>query len=158
MDNVEMDFTCWVQIKVVTRLGGDLIERLFWEGLPFHTRCKFDWYFKYRAALLQVKYPKYYVDYAWGNQKKQDYARIRLSNLIKAKRRSITLQKSKIEHYTNAIQQAKNQWSMLFDIESDPSYIIAVSQLKNLEQKLSELQDELLTLIESEYENQAQSH
>ena len=50
----------WVLIEVCKKYG-DKVEFIKWSDLPFSVRNKWDWYFKYRAALLQVKYPKYYV-------------------------------------------------------------------------------------------------
>lgn len=73
MDNkVEIDSLFWFRIKVYTKRGGEMVETLYWELLPFEVRMKWDWYFKYRAALLQVKYPRFVVDCIWGNTKKAD--------------------------------------------------------------------------------------
>lgn len=44
----------------------EIVEVMRWDGLPFGTRTRFDWYFKYRAALLQVKYPRLDVVMTWG--------------------------------------------------------------------------------------------
>lgn len=47
-----------VKISAYIRLGGDLIESHRYNDLPMKMVMKWSWYFKYRHALLQVKYPK----------------------------------------------------------------------------------------------------
>ena len=50
-------------ISVREKIGSDVIEFLIWKNMDFKLVFKWDWYFQYRAALLQVKYPKYRVEY-----------------------------------------------------------------------------------------------
>ena len=55
-------------IWVYTKVGGKLVENHTWENLSYQMISKWEWYFKYRAALLQIKYPKYWVKLIKGNK------------------------------------------------------------------------------------------
>lgn len=46
--------------------GGENVFFIKWSGLRFELLIKYRWYFNYRAALLQIQYPKYIVETKWG--------------------------------------------------------------------------------------------
>lgn len=117
-------------IKVYPKRGGELIEFLSWNGLVYQLRLKYDWYFKYRAALLQVKYPKYVVDCHWGSEPAQGKT---LEQIVEAK---IRAKKAKITGYKNKLNKAKTQWASLFPIEDDPDFQRAVEKIRRLEFEL----------------------
>ena len=48
----------WYIVKVLNDKR-EVVECLKWSGLKWELRIKYDWYFKYRAALLQIKYPRF---------------------------------------------------------------------------------------------------
>jgi len=122
-------------IKVYDKRGGlgSLIEFLKWENLTFDLRQKYDWYFRYRAALLQVKYPKYIVDVAWGNEPATG------KTLEEIRQDKIRAKKSKITQYKNKLKKAELSWSSLFPIEDDFDYIKAVEKINRLEFELHSL-------------------
>lgn len=126
------DVVHWFSIKVIDEKR-EVVEFVCWDGLKWQLRLKYDWYFKYRAALMQVKYPKLEVQYHWGNKPAtgKTLEEIRLYK-IKAK-------KSKITQYKNKLEKAKANWTSLFAIEDDPDYQRAVEKIKRLEFELRAL-------------------
>jgi hypothetical protein len=125
--------THWVSISVRENESCPLLELIEWKNLPFEVLCKWKWYFKYRAALLQVKYPKHIIDYRWGSQQPEGVVAENLkANKIRSKRAKITEVKNKME-------LAKKHWNFLFPIEDDQDWKRAISKLKTLENELSEL-------------------
>jgi len=119
----------WVVIKVWDKLGDNVLELMRWDDLPWNTRVKFNWYFTYRAALLQVKYPKAIIDHRWGNNGNERTPEQDLQNKIRSK-------KSKITEYKNKLQLAREQWDSLYPIEEDLIYKKAVTKIDKLENEL----------------------
>jgi hypothetical protein len=111
------------------------IEVLIWEDLVWDIRLKYDWYFKYRAALLQVKHPKYKVEVFHG---RQDAKGKTLSNILKDKIRS---KKAKITEYNNKLNLAIKEWNSLFPIEDDADFQRAKSKIWRLENELIDLEN-----------------
>lgn len=134
------DVVHYFNIRVYENPGRNVIEFLSWNNLKWELRLKYDWYFKYRAALLQVKYPKLTVECQWGNvpAKGKSLKQI-LNNKIRAK-------KGKITGTRNKINQAKLNWNSLFPIEDDILYKKANEKLKRLEKELVELEADLENL------------
>ncbi len=102
------------------------VEFLHWKNLRFDLRVKYDWYFKYRAALLQVKYPKYLVETSWGHEIPEE------KYLAQLRKNKIRARKAKITEIRNKIAQAEKEWNGLFPIKDDPIYIKACIKLKRL--------------------------
>ena len=123
------DVVHWFNIKVINHKR-EIIEFLSWSGLKWELRLKYDWYFKYRAALLQVKYPKFEVQTYWGNEPATG------KTLEAIRQDKIRAKKSKITQYKNKLELAKATWSSLFPIEDDIDYQRAVEKIKRLEFEL----------------------
>jgi hypothetical protein len=127
----------WVLVRVTTKLGGELVEWIKWEGLPWAVRCKWDWYFKYRAALLQVKYPRYEVQRTWGNAPATGKT---LRQLLMQK---ISAKKGQVTKFRSLLHQARMNWTELFPIEDEPDYRKAVAKVARLESECKELLTQL---------------
>ena len=135
------DFLHWVRIKVKSNHYRETVEQLYWDRLPFNLRMKYNWYFKYRAALLQVKYPKYEVEFLWGKEtltSREDIERMK-------QRQEISI-KSKKTKATNVLNKAlfdfniwKQNYSELFPIETHPEYIEFTKAIENINQKINNL-------------------
>lgn len=143
METIQTDRLFWYRINVVTKRGGDRVESLYWELLPWEVRIKWDWYFKYRAALLQVKYPRFIVDQFSGNTEKVDADEIRKKNDIIRLKGNITKCNNRIVSIICDKQVMIGKWNQLFPIEDDPEYQRMELQLAVLECKLKELRNEL---------------
>jgi len=123
------DVVHWFNIKVINHKR-DIVEFLSWSGLKWELRLKYDWYFKYRAALLQVKYPKFEVQTYWGNEPATG------KTLEEIRQGKIRAKKSKITEYKNKLKKAELNWSSLFPIQDDIDYQRAVEKIKRLEFEL----------------------
>ena len=124
------DVVHYFNIKVLNQKR-ELVEFLSWSGLKWHLRIKYDWYFKYRSALLQVKYPKFTVDTCWGNEPAQG------KTLEQIRQNKIRAKKSKITEYKNKLQKVKDNWSCLFPIQEDINYNKALTKIIALESELA---------------------
>jgi hypothetical protein len=110
----------------------DLIEYLDWSNMPMHTRNQFNWYFKYKAALLQVKYPRYEVVCLWGSEEpKGILAKIMARNRVIAKKRKLT-------EYTNKLQNAIDTWNELIPIQEHPYWCKVQNKINLLKRDLEE--------------------
>lgn len=138
--NVSFDVVHYVTISVYNPKGRVLIENMFWSELRWDLRIKYDWYFKYRSALLQVKYPRYVVEFHWGHKTANGKsAKDLLTNRIRSK-------KAKITEYTNKLSKAESSWTFLFPIEDDLQYQKCVFKIERLNRELIILQETLLSI------------
>lgn len=130
----EKEITHWVKIECFTKFGnGDLVEQFIWRDLRFELRNKYSWYFKYRAALLQVKYPKLYVDFTWGQEEARgDQIAISIENKRRAKQRKLT-------EYRNKLKLAEQEWNSIFPIADDPIYKAAVEKISRLQFEIDQM-------------------
>jgi hypothetical protein len=122
------------------RFGGEHIESLYWDGFTLDQHVRWLWYFRYRAALLQVKHPKLCVEEAWGpyDPNPADQAEILNRRLIARKR--------KITEWKNKLRKAEETWNELFPIEDDLFYKKAVAKIAKDELLLSELKQTINSL------------
>lgn len=136
-------------IKVMEKRSADNIEFLSWSGLRWELRIKYDWYFKYRAALLQVKYPRYIVETTWGSEPAQGKT---LEELIAAKsqskRATITKYRNKLAAFVQEFETYKSGYSKLFPIEGEVDYKRYVASIELAEAKIKRLETELKELTE----------
>lgn len=126
----------WYKITVKPKQSMDPIEVLIWQDLPFDIRNKYTWYFNYRAALLQVKYPKYIVECNWGSEKANKKV------LHQSLKNRIIKRKAQITELTNKLVKAKIHWNSLFAIEDDLLYKQAVAKINKLKFELQALEQE----------------
>lgn len=127
----------WVRISCFSKRGnGELVEGLFWDNLPWVTRQKYDWYFRYRAALLQVKYPKSHIEHNWGHLTAPP------KTMKQVLRNRIIAKKGKITEFKNKVSKARSQWNDLYPIDDHPNYQKALKKLERLKKELIEHQEE----------------
>lgn len=130
----------WVRIKVTPEFKyGEVIEEILWMDLRTEIKMKYNWYFKYRAALLQVKYPKYYVELEhaiYPASTKNEQLKFILQNKLKATER-------KISQHKNHIKKVIKEWLSLIPYTEDYGYKIMVEKIKGLEQRKEYLLKEI---------------
>lgn len=98
---------------------------------------RWNWYFKYRAALLQVQNPKMYVELTTGGDWiDDDQGRINYRNKVIAK-------KAKITTYKNRLKEIESTWNELFPIKEDPKYINTIAIIEKEEKTLQEMEKAL---------------
>lgn len=126
-------------IVYTKKFGGDFIEKKYWYGYNIEWFQKWKWFFKYNAALLQIKYPKYDVDVKWGVKKPDLIEDIYILKQRKAKK-DITTCRRMITKYENAISQyIELEHAKLIPDWDNPKYIKALSNLDNYKNRLIEL-------------------
>lgn len=129
--------TYYHSIKVKIEHNGDVIKHLYWDNFQLHQVTKWRWYFNYRAALLQVQYPKGIIDHNWGavpaNKKT---AKVILRNRMIAQKRKIT-------EYKNKLQKAEDSWNQIFPITDDPMYKKCEEKIEKHQLELSKLKIEI---------------
>ena len=125
----------------------NLVETLFWQDMPIAVRLKWDWYFIYRAALLQVKYPRHTVEQFHGSEEATGQTLIHnLTNKITAKKAKLTQWRSKLAAFQCEFDTYQRSYTKLFPIAEDPQYQAYSTQLAQAEIKINNLAAELETL------------
>lgn len=140
MSNYHLPLTSYFyRIKVLGPYR-EVIEEKHYSQLRWDIYKKWDWYFKYRAALLQVKYPKCEVVCSWGPEmpNKKTEAQL-LANKLRAK-------KGKLTQWKNSIEKFKKNWVSLFPIEDDKDYQKALQKIQSLEFEINLLEGQLNSL------------
>ncbi|MDV3880743.1 hypothetical protein BAS06_09350 [Elizabethkingia miricola] len=137
------NYIYWVKIKIHSGSypTDPVIELFYWE-FPWHVRTKWNWYFKYRAALAQVKYPKSLVVFKWGNKEPDTRTKLDfLKSQVTAKKRMITKLSNEISKHEEWLHL-----NNIFGISGDDG------RLEKAEIKLDKYQCELKEL-ENEINN-----
>lgn len=129
-----IEYRYWVVIKLMTKEhNGDIVQVLRWDELTFAVRLKWDWYFRYRAALLKVQHPKMWVNFSDGNMEYREIPQEELN------RKRLIPKKAQLTKWRNLLRQAEQNWTSMFPIEEDEDYIKALCKVKNLEKEIEEL-------------------
>lgn len=136
------DVIHWVKIVVFDKRRVKVYS-LIWKGLIWELRIKYDWYFKYRAALCQVKNPKCEVQFTWGNEPATGKT---LEEITRTKRivhkAKITKSKNKLSEFISQFDEYKSKYCGLFPIETQDEYKIYVSSIELAEAKIKKLENE----------------
>ncbi len=125
------------------KFGGVFVEKKYWYGFNIEWFQRWNWFFKYNAALLQIKYPKYDVDVKWGAKKPDLIEDFNVLKHRKAKK-DITTCKRMITKYENAISQYIDiqQQTLIPDWENS-KYQKALLTLEKYKSRLAELKEAL---------------
>jgi hypothetical protein len=140
------DVVHWFNIKVLDQKR-QKVDFLSWSGLKWELRLKYNWYFNYRAALLQVKYPKFQVQTTWGNEPAtgKTLEEIRKSK-ISSKKATITKAKNNLAGYLAEFEHYKKSYIEIFPIEDQLKYKEFLQNIALLKDKVNRLEFELRTL------------
>lgn len=108
-------------------------------GLTFQILMKYDWYFRYLAAMQQVKTPKFFVqiekiEYIVEN--KEEVKLKHLKNNLKSAMGNLTKN-------INAMERIKRNWSELFPYYEDIYYQKAVNKIEKYKSKVIEIENEI---------------
>lgn len=120
------------------------------KDLPYEVAIKWHWYFKYRAALIQVNNPRWYVELTSGSHE--------FVMPIEEKRRllkdKITAKKAKITKVINEFERVKREWVSIFPIEQDHRYEPTVLKIEELKNELKSLEFEYKQFESCHLQNQ----
>ncbi len=132
---------CVIQLHRQSYYCSDSKTVHHWTGYKFENFMRWKWYFRYRAALLQVQNPyvlveirEYQFDIALADKEKERHLRAKL-----------TAAKRKHTEYLNKVEQARQIWQELFPIESDPLFEKVMGKISRLKVRISELEEEIKT-------------
>jgi vacuolar-type H+-ATPase subunit I/STV1 len=96
---------------------------------------RWEWYFKYRAALLRVKNPKNYTELIQGTYEytpKTQELQKRVQDKIRGK-------KAKITQVKNQLKKVEKEWRELWPIHEDERYKNTINKIAEMEAELQEL-------------------
>lgn len=133
----------WVNIVIYDgKYPSDKVLTYYRWVLPWHVRTKWNWYFKYRAALAQVQYPKNLVSFTWGNQEPDTRTKIDyIKKDITTKRRMITKLSNALEKHEKYLIE-HSIFGLADDDGSIPKANSKIEKYKtDLQNLLTELQE-----------------
>lgn len=132
-------------VRVFDKYGGTLIDSLSWKGMPFKMVQKWDWYFRYRAALMQVKYPRFRVDFVMTSRKAEGRSLKRIDIETREKRKIVV--KRVVTKCRNAINKyLEEQHKTLIPNMENPKYLKTIDKLAKYTSELDQLDLELKEL------------
>lgn len=115
-----------------------------YSNLRFEMLDKYAWFFRRKAALLQLENPKnVYAFQIIKEATKQELEHFKIKKL----KNKIRSAKGKLTQNNRKLEKAKKEWSSLFPIEEDASYIRTIEYLRKKEFALNSMQAELKELI-----------
>lgn len=130
------------RIDVSEKLGQPVIESLFWGNMRIDTVIKWDWYFKYRAALLQVKYPRYRVELQMWSKEPTGLTKQQIED--KNLRNRITTCKRMVTKLTNAIDLYEKEESLkLIPDWEYPNYLKVKAKREKYQNELNLLNNKV---------------
>lgn len=119
--------------------GGQCVERV-WSNLPFNLVTKYNWYFRVRAARIQIAKPKKCIGIVFVRQtpNEESYKQMltHLHNRLKA-------QNGKVTQVKNAISKMSASWKELFPIEESPIWQKLWDKLKTHEAIIADLEEQI---------------
>lgn len=132
-------YGCAIMLHRLPFRASDAKAIMVWENLPFHTYMRFRWYFRYRAAMIQVQHPKQLVEILETRQQLsiQQAEELHLKNkIIRAK--------ADITKINNAIEKHRPRHQPTFfepTFEDTIAYKKALEKLDQLRLKLQNLEE-----------------
>jgi hypothetical protein len=124
--NRKVTISAWAK-----RQDPEPIERLTWV-FHAHIYARWEWYFRYRAALMQVKYPKAHVSFSVTSYEEDTRSELQHALYEEVKRRR------QITRIKNRFSAAVQLWRMndplgLTPIEEHPNYDMFTDRLMHME-------------------------
>ncbi len=93
---------------------------------------RWEWFFRYRAARIQIDNPRKVVKYEFGAYAyvlpDEDY-RVKLKSIIRQRR-------GKLTELKNKIKLLKDNWTEIFPVEEHPDWLRVVAKLSKTEKEL----------------------
>lgn len=123
MDNLCKLYGASVVVHKGEYPSSDIIHAVRWEGFKLKQFIKWEWYFRYRAALFQVENPRSLVLYNKYHHELTEKAAEEI------RREKASRLQAKITKWQNKLNKAVAGWSELFPIEDEPVYQKFVAKL-----------------------------
>lgn len=138
---------CWVVIKLYNINPNDAIDQYVYKDMTPDHRLKWDWFFRYRAALLQVQNPKLRVEMRWGAEQAtgKTLEQLKAKKVITMKGK-ITKHKNTLADFIQEFEKYKASYTQLFPIQDQLEYKRYINSIELAKSKIALLEQELLTL------------
>lgn len=130
-------YTVWLIMEVSGRSRTVQNE---WTGLHLQQMTRFAWYFRYRAALLQISNPrsKIYMEI------NKTYETIdQRTDLIRTIKNKTTNAKAKLTQATLRLNAITSGWSELFPVDQHPHYDKVINELEQRRERIRELESDM---------------
>lgn len=121
-----------------------VLESYRWERMSSELQKKWAWYFRYRCALLQIKYPRATIMHESYRSDFQhpDCISYMLKCKISARKRKISMAETQLNNLR------KNE---LFGIETDPRYPATIAKIDEWKDALAKMEDEYQAYQQNKY-------
>lgn len=129
----------FVKICIRERGTGQTTYALY-DNLNWTLRLKYDWFFKYKAALCQIENPRKEVLYFEGHRQHTEQDKSRKEVKDKANQSMLkTRYKNKLQVYIAKFEDYKRAYSGLFPIEDEPAYNTYLQNIQAAERKIKRI-------------------
>lgn len=128
-----------ITVKITTGPSRALASTVYFrDGMTIPQWNKWEWYFRYREALIRIQNPKWYTSLEFIAYDPDP----RTAEEILAKRQQdkIRAAKAQITKIQNAIGRYRSEYNELFPIEDDKIYIKLHIKLMEAEENLKKLE------------------
>lgn len=126
------------RIQVRKGYGQEIIESQEWRNMTLDFVIRWDWFITYKAALLQIKYPKYKVEIVKWDQDPVGKTKLQIQQDLN-KKRTTTCKRmiTKISNLLSAYE--KEQRATLLPNFENEGYLNAKKKLQNYKDELETL-------------------
>ena len=134
-NNIERRFFVKIKYNKDSKYS-TLSEVVYYKNdMTFEFFIRWQWYFKYREALLRVQNPHAFIELTHGGYEyilPEDIYIKKVHNLLIAAKRKRT-------EFKNQIDNARKYWNELFPIEEHPKWIKVQEKLRYYEERVISL-------------------
>ena len=116
------------------------------KDLTFELFNRWKWFFRYRAALIQVQHPKQFVELEFIKVKFTPDLQV----LLKRAKDKFIGAKATLTKYQNKKQEMEDSWNELFPIEQHPKYMFVMDKIDEYEIKRSMTGRKYAALLQQE--------
>lgn len=141
--NEPIELNCLYNLAIVSYYNWEGCHRILereWTGLRFELMMKYQWYFRYVSAHLQIQYPKrifgFEVYRLHSPEEVRAVEKKRLVNKIRSA-------KAKITEAENELSKLRASWVEIFPIEQHPKWQATQKKLAEKAAQLSMMQRQL---------------
>ena len=116
------------------------------KDLTFELFNRWKWFFRYRAALIQVQHPKQFVELEFIKVKFTPDLQV----LLKRAKDKFIGAKATLTKYQNKKKEMEDNWNELFPIEQPPKFMFVMDKIDEYEIKRKESGRKYAALLKQE--------
>lgn len=138
-----IELNCLYNLAIVSYHNWEGCHRILereWTGLRFELMMKYQWYFRYVSAQLQLQYPKRIFGFeVYRLQSTEEVRAVEKKRLVD----KIRSAKAKITQAENELNKLRAGWFEIFPIEEHPKWQATQKKLAEKSTQLSMMQRQL---------------